>query len=183
MADLKTLVTSLYDLLEPADPADRKKAIKAVMTMLGDTADVGSEKPGKPGDDEVDDSDFHAKAKSWMKKYVVTAEQLGHVFQVENGVAEVVAHEAPGTNTKQKTINAYVLTGIGQLLATGEAKFDDKAGRASCKAMGCLNEGNHATYMKDKGNVMGGSKDGGWTLTGPGLKSGADLVKGLAGGS
>lgn len=36
MTDLKTLVTGLYDLLEPVDPLDRKKAIKAVMTMLGD---------------------------------------------------------------------------------------------------------------------------------------------------
>ena len=183
MADLKTLVTGLYDLLEPADPADRQKAIKAAMMMLGDAVDIGTEKSKKVVEDHDeggDDSAFHAKAKPWMRKYGVTAEQLGNTFHVENGVAEVVAHEAPGSNTKQKTINAYVLTGIGQLLATGEAKFDDKAARATCKAMGCLNEGNHATYMKDKGNVLGGSKEAGWTLTGPGLKAGAELVKGLA---
>jgi hypothetical protein len=114
-----------------------------------------------------------------MKKYSVTEEQLGHVFHGQN--AEVIAAEAPGKNAKQKTINAYVLTGVSSLIATGEATFDDKTARAVCKSMGCMNETNHATYMKDKGNVLGGSKNAGWMLTGPGLKSGADLVKELAG--
>ena len=46
--------------------------------------------------------------------------------------------------------------------------------------MGCFDGSNHALYMKGKGNVLGGSKDAGWTLTGPGLKAGAELVKKLA---
>jgi hypothetical protein len=179
--NLKELVGSLYDLLEPVDPADRKKAIKATMTMLGDAADLPLDRGGKSGDaDDDGDSDLPAKARQWMKKYDVTQEHLNHVFHVENGTAEVIAHEAPGSSTKAKTINGYVLTGISQLLAKGEAKFDDKTARAVCKTMGCFNEGNHATYMKEKGNVLGGSKDSGWTLTGPGLKSGADLIKELA---
>ena len=33
--------------------------------------------------------------------------------------------------------------------------------------------------MKKPGNILSGSKDSGWTLTGPGLKAGADLVKAL----
>jgi hypothetical protein len=73
-----------------------------------------------------------------------------------------------------------VLTGISQLIATGDPKFDDKAARAVCKSMGCLDESNHTYNMKGKGNLLGGSKDSGWTLTGPGLKSGAELVKGLS---
>jgi len=181
MTDMKTLVTSLYDLLQPADTDDRRKAIKAALTMLGDSANAGSDAHADSDADENSDSaGFHIKAKSWMKKYTVTAEQLSHIFHMENDTVEIIAHEVPGASTKQKTINAYVLTGIGQLLVTGEAKFDDKAGRAACQSLGCLNDSNHATYMKDKGNVLSGSKDSGWTLTGPGLKVGADLVKGLA---
>ncbi|WP_377828844.1 hypothetical protein ACFKHW_38095 [Bradyrhizobium lupini] len=121
------------------------------------------------------------KARQWMKKYDITEEQIGHVFHVEGETAQVIAHEAPGGNGKQKTINAYILTGAAALLSSGEAKFNDKSAREVCKNMGCLNDTNHSTYIKERGNVIGGSKDAGWTLTGPGLKSAADLVKGLAG--
>jgi hypothetical protein len=89
-------------------------------------------------------------------------------------------HKAPGSSTKVKTINAYILTGISKLLATGEAKFDDESGRAVCESMGCFDKTNHSKFVKEKGNVSGGSKGSGWTLTGPGLKSGADLIKALA---
>ncbi len=147
--------------------------------MLGDGQHTGSGTTEQGSLDE-EDSPFHPKAKLWMQKYGVTAEHLNHVFHVENGSAEVITHQAPGATTKQQTINAFVITGIAQLLAKGEARFDDKMARAVCKAVGCFSESNHATYMKDKGNVLGGTKDSGWTLTGPGLKAGADLVKGLA---
>jgi hypothetical protein len=177
--DLKTLVTGLYDLLEPADPSERKKALKAAMAMLGDDTAVTDQKHAKQAVDDGDGSEYPVKARQWMKKYDVTEEHINNVFHVEKGSAEVVAHEAPGSSGKQKTINAYVLTGISQLIATGDPKFDDKAARAVCKSMGCLDEGNHAYNMKGKGNLLGGSKDSGWTLTGPGLKSGAELVKGL----
>lgn len=180
--DLKTLVGGLYDLLEPVDAADRKKAIKAVLTMLGDEQAVTTAKPSiKSDEDAIDEaSNYPVKAQQWMKKFEVSEEQLAHVFHVENGKAEVIAHEAPGTSIKQRAINAYVLTGISQLLASGEAKFDDKTARATCKSLGCFDEGNHAYNLKGKGNLFGGSKEAGWTLTGPGLKSGADMVKGLA---
>ena len=89
--------------------------------------------------------------------------------------------KSPGKNGKEKTINAYVLTGVSAFLQTGETKFDDKTARDVCKTMGCFNEGNHAYYLKGRGNVLGGSKDSGWTLTGPGLKLGAELIRNLAG--
>src|SRR5262245_59372781 len=115
-----------------------------------------------------------------MRTYGITSAQLSHVFHLDGGTSEVIASEAPGKNGKEKTINAYVLTGISAFLQSGEAKFDDKTARDVCKLMGCFNEGNHAYYLKGKGNALGGTKDSGWTLTGPGLKSGAELVKALA---
>lgn len=180
--DLKALVTGLFDLLEPAEPGERAKAIGAVLTMLGDDQIAPAKKSPALGNDEEDDgSEYPVKARQWMKKFGVNDEQIAHVFHVEDGKSEVVAHEAPGSSTKQKTVNAYVLTGISQLLTSGEPKFDDKSARAVCKSLGCLDESNHSYNLKGKGNLFGGSKDTGWTLTGPGLKTGADLVKGLAG--
>jgi hypothetical protein len=177
--DIPAVTTELYNLLKPLDSSERTRIIKAALMMLGDDAsDVETKKSAK-AEEPDDDSTLPAKAKSWMTKYSVTEEQLGHVFHIDGG-SEVIAAAAPGKNGKEKTINAYVLTGISSLISTGEAKFDDKTAREVCKNMGCLSETNHATYIKDRGNVIGGSKDAGWTLTGPGLKVGADLVKGLA---
>jgi hypothetical protein len=180
--DLKALVTGLYDLLEPAEPAERKKAIKAALTMLGDDTSVANEKgeKSKPsGDDEADEDDFNAKTRSWMTRNKVTAEQLNHVFHIDGETVDIITDSAPGKNQKQQTINAYVLTGIRELIKAGDAKFDDKSGRESCEKMGCFGPTNHATYMGKPGNVLSGSKENGWSLTGPGLKTGADLVKEL----
>jgi hypothetical protein len=90
---------------------------------------------------------------------------------------EITASHPPGKNAKLQTINTYVLTGIGKLLETGVPKFDDKAARDNCKSLGCFNTANHVVYMKKKGNVLSGSKTKGWTVTGPGLKVGAELIK------
>jgi len=176
--DLPTVSTKLYELLEPLDPPLRKRAIKAALTMLGDDdGDVEPTKKAEQKSDDSDNSDLPAKARSWMKTHKVSQDQLDLMFHVENGVADVIAADAPGKNGKEKTINCYILAGVAALLQSGEPKFDDKAGRAVAEKLGCYSSGNHATYMKDRGNVLSGSKDGGWSLTGPGLKAGADLVK------
>ena len=180
--DLPTLTTELYKLLEPQEPDVRERAIRAVMVMLGTSSQAapdGRLSPELPEGDPFGPP-LTSKAKSWMRANSITHEQLGHVFHLEGGAPEVLPSEAPGKNGKEKTINAYVLTGIAAFLQTGEARFDDRTARDVCRAMGCFNEGNHAYYLKGKGNVLGGTKDSGWMLTGPGLKLGAELIKGLA---
>jgi hypothetical protein len=183
MVDLKALVTGLYDLLEPADPAERKKAIKAAMTMLSDETNITDDgaKGGGAADDDVDDGglNLNKKATTWMSRNSVTAEQLSDVFHIDGETVDIIAETSPGKNQKDQAINAYLLTGIGEFLKTGETKFTDKAGRDSCKKMGCYGDTNHATYLKRSGNVLSGSKEAGWTVTGPGLKAGAELIKQL----
>jgi hypothetical protein len=180
--DIAGISTKLYALLKPLDSPMRKRAIRAALTMLGEEdADSGLDDLGKKREDRRDGGDhvnLPTRARSWMKSEKVTAEELGHVFDLENG-AEIIASHAPGKNKKEQTINAYVLTGISQLLKAGDTKFDDASGRAAATSLGCFDRANHATTMKKKGNVLSGSKVG-WSLTGPGLKSGAALIKELA---
>lgn len=181
--DMPAIATELYKLLEPHEPDVRQRAIKAAMVMLGGDLRVATadDRPSPDGTaEEHDGPPLSPKAKSWMRSHGIAREQLGNVFHLDGGTAEVLPSEPPGKNGKEKTINAYVLTGIAALLQTGEAKFDDKTARAVCKMMGCLNEGNHAYYLKGRGNLIGGTKDSGWVLTGPGLKLGAELIKILA---
>jgi hypothetical protein len=185
-SDIPTIAAELYKLLEPLDPEVRERAIKATIVMLGDNFRVaGSDKSASTDipEDDHDGPRLASKVRTWMRTHGIAREQLDHVFHLDGGVCEVLPSEAPGKNGKEKTINAYVLTGISAFLQTGETRFDDKTARDVCKAMGCFNEGNHAYYLKGRGNLIGGTKDAGWTLTGPGLKLGAELIKNLASGN
>jgi hypothetical protein len=175
-------------LLEPLSAEDRHKVINASLTLLGETP--GSEGPagGAPSgthrsDDRTDRpgqklEGVSAKGAGWIRQNGLATAQVEQVFDIESG--DIIVSEAPGKSDKEKTHNAYVLLGISRLLASGDAAFDDKTARKLCENLGCYNKANHSVYMGDKGNVITGSKDKGWKLTGPGLKRGADLVKQLA---
>ena len=109
-----------------------------------------------------------------------SAQQLSQVFHVTDEKADVIASDMPGKNKKDQALNAYVLAGIAQLLSTGEPTFTDKEARALCTSAGCYDQNNHSATLKDKGNWFTGTKEKGWTLTAPGLKHGATLIKSLA---
>ena len=66
-------------------------------------------------------------------------------------------------------------------LVRSERKLTDKEGRAACTKYACYQANNHATIMKDAKTVLTGDKSKGWTVTGPGLKAAAALVKEIAG--
>jgi len=132
---------------------------------------------GKVQSEDTDASAISARAHIWMKQYSISTEELQQVFQLAAGSAEVIAGEIPGKNKKEKTYNAYVLTGIAGLISTGNASFDDKAARGLCERFGCYDQANHSSTIKDRGNEFTGTKDAGWALTAPGLKRGAALVK------
>jgi hypothetical protein len=183
--EFKNLVTGLYDLLLPVTDADvRKRAVKSALMMLGDDlgfveqkqkGDGGAAAPDDGGDDHVE---FNAKARTWMRQNNVTTAQLSHAFHG----SEVIAHEIPGANKREKTLNTYILTGVGQLLQTGEARFSDDTARQGCEQHGCYDSNNHSkTINKKRGNAFTGTVKSGWQLTTPGLKIGADLVKTIAG--
>jgi hypothetical protein len=176
---ITTITTQLHDLLKPLDPQERIRAIKAALMLLGDNESELAGDSGGSGDEEnkgKGGTKRGGKAGQWAKSNGITGEHLGQVFDG----TEVIASAAPGKNAREQTINAYVLTGIAALLEKGEATFDDNIARAVCKHLGCLNEMNHAKYLKTKGNVLSGSKGSGWRLTAPGMKKGADLVKEIA---
>jgi hypothetical protein len=135
-------------------------------------------KPGEPEQDDAELGTLSPRARSWMSQHGVSAVELQQIFHVADGEVEVIA-TVPGRNKKNQTYNAYVLTGLSQFLATGTPAFTDKAARALCEASGCYDRANHAVHMKEKGNEFTGSKDKGWTLTAPGLKRAAELIKEL----
>lgn len=177
---LTEVVTRIVDILEPLSPEDRRRAIAASLTLVGDgpVVPASANLVDQPEAGEAP-AGLNPRALAWMKQNYISVEELEQTFHVAEGAVEVIASEIPGKNAKEKTYAAYVLTGVGQLLATGNPVFEDKAARALCRTLGCLNEANHAAYLADKGNEFTGSKATGWTLTAPGLKRGAAIIKEL----
>lgn len=171
------IVGKIVDLLAPLSSEERGRVISAARTLLGESRSEGSGS-GNDDDDEHEPSiTTTGKVKAWQKQNAVTADQLAQVFHVADGKADVILGDMPGKNKKAQTLNAYVLAGLAQFIATGEPKFTDKNARALCTAAGCYDNANHATTLKGKGNWFTGSKDKGWVLTAPGLKHGATLLK------
>src|SRR5438876_12071977 len=133
-SDIPAVTTHIYNLLQPLHSHERQRVSRAALMMLAHDPAATNLGGSSSQREEADHgySNLPAKAKSWMKKYDITAEQLGHVFHLD-GDREVIAAEAPGGNSKQQTINAYLLTGISSLISTGEVSFDDKTARKVCK--------------------------------------------------
>lgn len=182
--NLPEVVTTLYTLLEPLDEASRKKVVGAVSALLGQQLPAQEHaQPGQAGyreanSDQPGDVPLPQKVKTWMKQNSISEDQLTALFHIDGGKVELIAAQIPGKTVKQRVINAYMLTGLAAFLRTGESKFDDRSAREVCKSHGCYDHTNHSGYVsKGKGNFFSGSKDSGWTLTGPGQIAGATLVK------
>ena len=184
MTNKKTteIVSEIVELLTPLDSAERTRAIKASLVLLDEEVPTGPSRVGadsgtSPLEDAGETSMLPTRARTWMKQTGVSLEELQQVFHLADGSAEVIAGEIPGKNKKEKTYNAYVLTGLSKLLSTGAAAFDDKTARGLCESSGCYDKANHSVTIKDRGNEFTGTKEKGWTLTAPGLKRAAALVK------
>ena len=174
------VVTEIVDILTPLQSEDRRRVIAASLTLLGEEASIAKNtNANEDGDDSEALAKLPPRARVWMKQNNVSAEELEEVFHISEDGVEVIAAEIPGKSDKEKTYSAYILMGTARLLATGTPAFEDKAARALCQSSGCYNSVNHSTYLKDRGNEFTGSKETGWTLTGPGLKRGSALVKEL----
>lgn len=182
MPDLNVMetVTRLVDLLTPLSSDERRRVIGASLALLGEEVTSFQKASGPPNyvSEELS-SNFSPRAQSWMVQYSITPTEIQQVFHSTEEHVEVIALEIPGKSGGEKTRAVYVLTGIASLLAKGDAAFDDDSARNLCRTLGCFNLANHSAYLKERGNELVGSKEKGWTLTAPGLKRGAALVKEL----
>jgi hypothetical protein len=174
-------MTRVVEVLSPLPPDDRARVIAAALALLGDPPlRTVSEAPGTHVAHETELGALPPRAKSWATQNGISGIELQQVFHVTDNEIEVIA-AVPGRSKKDQTYNAYILTGLGQLLVTGSAAFADRAARTLCETSGCYDSANHSAHMKEKGNEFTGSKEKGWTLTAPGLKRAAELVKELSG--
>lgn len=175
--NIAEITGKIVELLDPLSPEERQRVVTASMTLLGAVQTNFNPESEKDRVGERGAVSATGRALTWMKQNQLTDDEIQQVFQIENGEVEVLLSEIPGRDKREKTRNAYVLIGTGNLLSQGTASFTDTAARALCEASGCYDAGNHTKAIKDKGNLFSGSKEKGWTVTGPGLKHAAALIK------
>jgi hypothetical protein len=178
-ANQTEILAKFIELLTPLSSEERQRMVRASLTFLGEQSpDERKSSEVKTDEGGDDDLNLPVRARAWFKQSGLTSEQLQQVFHFADGKVDVIASDIPGSSTKVKTVNAYVLAGLAKYLASGDLKFDDKSARSVCSTSGCYDNTNHATYLKSKGNLFTGSKEG-WAMTTPGLKHAAELVKAL----
>jgi hypothetical protein len=169
VAALMAVVNALKDL----DSGERRRILHAAMTYFGETAEAPTTKRTVAN---THDGEGVAK---WMEQYGVSSDEMDHAFDFNGGGCEII--DVPGSNKKEKTLNAYVLTGLGRFLTTGQRGFDDATARAVCEKVGCYDAPNHASTLKSPHPEFTGEKKKGYSLTNPGIRRGAELVKQIAG--
>lgn len=182
--NIADIAGKILKLIEPLESEQRARVIQAALVMVGDgplPPAPGSTNGATKGSANHDDgSSLPVKVRTWMSQNQVTKEQLDQVFHIDGETVDVIAATIPGKNAKLQSLNAYVLTGLARMLVTGDPTFDDNSARAVCQSGGFHDATNHARILKDKGSDFTGTKDKGWTVTSPGLKKAAALVKEIA---
>jgi hypothetical protein len=165
----------LVGILTDLDSEQRQRAVSAALVLLGESAQ-------KPREERqlASLNGWSPKVLAWAKKNAVTTDQLEHVFANDSVGVEVIAARAPGKSKRLQTIESYVLCGLRSFLASGELSFTDDDAREICKKLGAFDSPNHFNYVKGLGNLIAGSKEGGWKLTNPGLFRAAEIVKQLS---
>lgn len=169
---LAKIVTELTSL----KPDERIRVIRAALVLLGeDGSSSAGEGVGRDNIEGHGTTQFPPRARMWMQQSSLSVDQLEQVFHFEEGAVQIIASDIPGSSNRERVRNAYLLTGIAQLLVTGETRFDDRSGRELCEASGFYDPTNHAKFFKS-GNELTGSREKGWVLTSPGLKAAAKVI-------
>lgn len=182
----------MYELLEPLSSEDRQKCIKATLVFLGEEIAAGSKQaPVQKAESTVNGShrqvvdvrrDLGEKLRRWMVKHQIEQSFLDNLFHIEDEVVELIADSVPGRSKKDKTINCYLLVGIKNLIQNDEAKFQDKEALEFCQRTLSYDKNNHTTHRQALSSRASGDRSSGFSLTVPGLRDAAKLVKEMSEG-
>ena len=176
---------TLVRILKPMQSEDRHRLVSAAMMFVGETwtahragaAQHESSKSASSTDAAAEDDHrgICLKGQKWMKQVGLKPEELDNLFNFTADSVDLLL--PPGKTKKDTTLNTYVLFGLSQYLRSGSLAFADADARRACVEAGCFDQANHATTIKDRGNLFSGDKDVGWTLSAAGLTRAAALIK------
>ncbi len=176
--DLAEKMMGVYRLVVDLNADERRRLVSAVLNLCGD-AEVEpltqpSSGPAEPSPAELEN--FPPKAIRWLTQNRIQRERLEEFFHLD-GDMDILVAEVPGTSKREQTKNCYLVAGARALLSSGEATVSEGDVVALCKRYKCYDSTNHATYRKQAGNYLAGDKGKGFTLSAPGLRAAADLLR------
>lgn len=182
------MMTKVYELLLPLDSDERMRVISSTLTLLGEqqagvTLGHGrtpsQESFGTPGLlSTAEGANPDVRVQRWMSQNGVPQSKLEEVFHLAGDSVELIASDVPGKSKREKTVNCYLLVGLRAFLS-GAAKFSDNEALAFCQHMKAYDRNNHTENRKALGNKVSGGRAEGFTLSAPGLRAAAELLREL----
>src|SRR6266436_3922745 len=118
-------LTKIIEVLTPLKPEDRRRTVAAAMLFLGESAEpapaggaAAERKAAAAGaGNGAGDGDYPAAVNKWMEQHGISSDALDEVFHFkDDGSFEI--HDVPGKSMREKTLNTYILTGVGKLLTS-----------------------------------------------------------------
>jgi hypothetical protein len=180
-------LNAIVDALQDLQSADRKRAVLGALHFLDEDWVPLPQKTGKAAADTGTGRErpeangaFSPSVQAWMDKNELTEEMVEQVFAFDNGRISIIG-DVPGKGKREKSIAIYTLMGLGTFLQTGERLFQDDIAREACSTHSAYDQSNHAGTMREMRNEITGDKASGWTITMPGLKKGAAIVREIIG--
>jgi len=181
-ADTTDPLVSIIASLKPLTSEERRRTVDAAMLYLGESSGAIPPMLNPANVQKAKDAvggGYPDAVRKWASDNEISNVELDRVYDFKDDGSFVI-HDAPGRSKKDKTLNAYILAGVGKFLTTNDRAFDDKLARGFCEVIGCYDSPNHAKYLAEKGAEFSGDKSKGYSLSNVGLRRAAALVKELA---
>lgn len=183
MTDSTQALTQLIKTLEPLSSDDRHRIINAALTFLGDhnaTVKLTQQHQRAVGTHHAEsDGDHPPDRASRMKKHSIPVEHVDSVYHFrEDGTFDII--KVPGKSKRERTLSAYAIVGLGTYLGADKKDFTDVDARKVCEDQNCYDPANHAATMREEHPAFVGDKNKGWSLTTPGIRIAAGLLKEVA---
>jgi hypothetical protein len=183
LAAMKTVLAAL----EPLEADERARVVAWAVQKLGVAGQQALRSNAKDDSSAAFESGqvgqtvpISSKGALWMRQNELTESQILDVFHFEDSGAEIILGEILGATIKDKVRNAYLLLGLSNYLINGTPTIGDKAARSACERFGIYDRTNHSKVFKGQ-NELTGSSTTGWTVTAPGLRRAAMLIKQASG--
>jgi hypothetical protein len=185
----------VYNALKDLEPAARNRVLEYVGKKLGailapDREDLPlrrDDQPQSPSlplpavgpEQDADSEGISPVAVKWMRRSGLTSTGLSMLFSLGVDEIDLVAKKVPGESKRDRMHNVILLKGIAAYLSSGVPRVSHEQLKEACVHYDAYDGSNFATYLKDFGPEVSGTKSAGYTLTARGLTEATELIKSM----